>query len=54
MVETVTSGTIAKDDEESFPDCSVIYTVSVTARQEHSMSVHTFSSVRDCPLKPNT
>lgn len=40
MVETVTLGKIAKDDEES-----MICVVRVTMRQEHSMSVYTSSSV---------
>lgn len=47
MVETVTPGTIAKDSEESSLPASVTYTIRVTVRQEHSMSVHTSTSVCD-------
>lgn len=46
MVETVTLGKIAKDDEES-----MICVVRVTMRQEHSMSVYTSSSVCACASK---
>lgn len=47
MVETVTPGTIAKEGEESSLPASVTYNVRVTVRQEHSMSVHTSTSVCD-------
>lgn len=47
MVETVTPGTIAEEGEESSLPASVTYTVRVTVRQEHSMSVHTSTSVCD-------